>query len=204
MKRAIIIIAILISLAAAAAGQTRVSRIYRPCSGSTTPASVSIARDGSISIAPCSGKLLTSPGVPVVARLSSNLSLASNATPADTALSITVPAAGNYDIDLVLHGTESAGGLRFDFGGTATVGYFVGQWSAMLIDGTSPKGARVTAAGTDFTDITLAGQDTIYTFRGSAEFSTAGTFTVRAAQSASNGFASVVERGSTLKLTKSN
>lgn len=191
-------------MAAAAAAQTRVNRIYRPCSGSTTPASVSIDRAGNIAIAPCAGKIFTSPGVPLTARLASNLSITSNATPANTNLSVTIPAAGNYDIDLVVHGTEAAGGLRFDFAGTATVDYFIGQWTGSLVDNAGVYTARVTSPGTDFANIGLASADSVYVFRGSAEFSTGGTFVLRAAQYVSDGFACVVERGSTLKLTKSN
>lgn len=191
-------------LCSPAAAQSRVSRIYRPCSGSTTPASVSIDRAGNITIAPCSGKTLTSPGVPLTAQTTTNTNYTNNATPANTTLSVTVPTAGTYAIDLVVHGTEAAGGLRFDFDGTATVGYFIGQWVGQTIDTVTVKGIRVSTPGTDFTDILLAGQDTVYTFRGSAEFSTGGTFVLRAAQNTSNGFPSTLERGSTLTLTRSN
>jgi hypothetical protein len=191
-------------LCSPAAAQSRVSRIYRPCSGSTTPASVSIDRAGNIAIAPCSAATFTYPGKPLTAQTTSNQNFISTQTPAATALSVTIPGAGNYEIDLVLHCTEGPGGFRADFAGTAIIGNFIGQWQGYAIDLTVMKGGRVTSAVDDFTDLLLANMDTTYTFRGSAEFTTGGTFVVRAAQSSSGGFQTTLERGSTLKLTKMN
>lgn len=196
--------AVLLGSCQPALAQSRSNRIYRPCPASTTAASVAIDRDGNIAIVPCGGKTLTSPGVPLTAQTTTNTDYTTNAIPTNTTLNLTVPTAGTYEIDLVVHGTEAAGGLRFDFAGTATVAYFIGQWTGRTIDMVTNKGARVSTPGTDFTDILLAGQDTIYTFRGSAEFSSGGTFILRAAQNTSNGFPSTLERGSTLKLTRSN
>jgi hypothetical protein len=191
-------------LCSPAAAQSRVSRIYRPCSGSTTPASVSIDRAGNITIAPCSGKTLTSPGVPLTSQLLANNNVSGTTALAGTQLSVTVPAAGNYEIDLIVHATEGPGGLRFDFSGTATVGYFIGQWTGHYVDLAYSSSSRITSPGTGFRDSTFTGRDTIYLFRGSVEFTSGGTFFLRFAQDTSNGFQSTLERGSTLKLTKMN
>ena len=43
--------------------QSRTNRLSRPCSGSTTPASVDVESDGDISLTPCSGRALLLPNV---------------------------------------------------------------------------------------------------------------------------------------------
>lgn len=39
-----------------ASGQSRTNRLYRPCSGSATPATVEVQRDGDINLVPCLGR----------------------------------------------------------------------------------------------------------------------------------------------------
>ena len=183
--------------------QSRVNRIYRPCSGTAVKASVAIDSDGAISATPCTGKTFNARGIALTSYLAATVTYTSTSTLANTALSVTVPAAGNYDIDLIVHSTAGVVGLNADFAGTATIANFIGQWSAFgVIDpSNTPFGARVSAAGTDFSG-GLGSADAYYTFRGSAEFSAAGTFLLRGAQAASDGAPTTILRGSVLKLTK--
>lgn len=51
--------AIVAIFALGTSAQTRVNQIYRPCAGSTTPASVRISTAGGISLTPCSGQTIT-------------------------------------------------------------------------------------------------------------------------------------------------
>ena len=124
----------------------------------------------------------------------------------DTALSVTVAAGGIYDISLVVHSTSAVQGLLMEFGGTATIANFIGQWSAETATGDDVLGynARVTAAGTDFGTIAQDGINSIYTFTGSVEITDAGTFLLRGAQNASDASDTTILRGSTLTLTKMN
>lgn len=43
-------------VAVACDAQSRTNRLYRPCSGSSTPATVEVQRDGDINLVPCSGR----------------------------------------------------------------------------------------------------------------------------------------------------
>jgi hypothetical protein len=54
---------LLLTLAVSAFAQnTRTNRIYRPCSGSTTPASVAVSTVGAITMHPCAGKTVSIDG----------------------------------------------------------------------------------------------------------------------------------------------
>jgi hypothetical protein len=126
---------------------------------------------------------------------------------AATALSVTVVASGIYNIELVVHETDAAVGLKLDFAGTATITNFIGEWMYLVtpMDFGGPSGnssERVTAAGTDFT----AGNGPASTirFRGSVEINAAGTFLLRGAQSSADASDTQILRGSTLVLTKMN
>lgn len=202
-----ILTALLVTLSTCgyAYAQSRTNRIFRPCPGTTTKASVSIDVDGSITATPCSGKTLNGPGIPLTSYLAATVTYTSTAALANTALSVTVPAAGNYEIDLMLHSTAGLIGLNVDFAGTAVISNFIGQWTAFDVANPSnfPFGARVSAAGTDFTG-GLGATPAYYIFRGTAEFSAGGTFLVRGAQAASDGTPTTILRGSALKLTKLN
>lgn len=67
MKKILFIAALLLTahcslLTSEANGQSRTNRLTRPCAGSTTPATVSIAVDGAVAVTPCSGKTTTVTG----------------------------------------------------------------------------------------------------------------------------------------------
>ncbi len=123
---------------------------------------------------------------------------------ADSPLTVTVQASAIYAIELVVQGGgNSARSLNMDFGGTATVTNFIGQWSSSTTDGSTQLTARSVAAGTDYNDTALDGLgDTIYRFIGSVEITTSGTFLLRAAQNAANATNTSILRGSTLILTQ--
>ena len=133
-----------------------------------------------------------------------------NAVLADTALSVTVAAGGIYAIELVVHSTSAVKALNMDFGGTATIANFIGDWSCREATNTSGSVtlfsvARITAAGTDFSvHADLDGGNSIVVFTGSVEITDAGTFLLRGAQNVSDASNTTILRGSTLKLTKLN
>lgn len=139
--------------------------------------------------------------------LASTVTYNNTAALADTALSVNVAASGNYDIDVRIHTTAAgAASLNVDFGGTATVTNFIGQWTGeMSIDPQAAYGARVTSAGTDFTlGAACDSTDCYYYFRGTIEVNAAGTFLLRGAQRVADASNTTILRGSTLKLTKLN
>lgn len=125
-------------------------------------------------------------------------------TLANTALSVTVVDGGIYAVELVVHSTSAVKGLNLDFAGTVTPANFVGQWmgynAAGYVDGSS---ARVTAIGTDFgPGSPLDGASNTYTFTGSLEVTTGGTFLLRGAQNVADASNTTILRGSTLILTR--
>lgn len=124
---------------------------------------------------------------------------------ANTALSVTVAAATKYAINLLIHSSSAvAVGLQLDFGGTATVTSFIGEWEAFIAtgDNTDPLDRfRVTAAGTDFVPTNIAAGDSFYQFQGSINVNAGGTFLVRGAQQTAQVGNTTILAGSTLILT---
>lgn len=211
MKRLIYIALLLFTVHCSlltATAQSRTNRLYRPCAGSTTPATVAIAVDGSITATPCSGK--QSLANVLTSYLTSTVTYNNNAVLANTPLSVNVAAGGTYEIALVIHSTSVTRALNLDFGGTSTQTNFIGEWEVHWAapDMNTPdgwQGARVTAAGTDFGPTgSIDTNSNIYTFRGSVEVNAAGTFLVRGAQNVANASDTTILRGSVLKLTKLN
>jgi len=126
-------------------------------------------------------------------------------TLADTALSVTVVAGGIYDIELMVHSDSANIALNLDFGGTATVTNFIGEWrgaNANAVFAVVP--ARVTAPGTDYTNVALGGDPNFLTFDGTIEVDAGGTFLLRGAQETAEANDTTILRGSTLTLTKLN
>lgn len=56
MKRILFLTLLVFSFSLLTPAQSRTNRLYRPCSGSTTPATVAIDVAGNITATPCSGK----------------------------------------------------------------------------------------------------------------------------------------------------
>lgn len=56
MKKLLTLSLIMLFVAVGAFAQSRTNRLFRPCSGSATPAKIEIQRDGDIDIVPCSGR----------------------------------------------------------------------------------------------------------------------------------------------------
>jgi hypothetical protein len=126
-------------------------------------------------------------------------------TLAATDLSVSVAASGIYAIELVVHSASGVGTtLKMDFGGTATVTNFIGNWRPYNADGTGFDGLRVTSTGTDFANGDLDGANAFYTFQGTIEVNGAGTFLLRGAQNVADASNTTLLRGSTLTLTKLN
>lgn len=127
---------------------------------------------------------------------------------ANTALSVSVAAGGIYAIELVVHSTSAVVALKMDFGGTATITNFIGEWVGHVqVLGESFDGyaAGVTSAGTDFAPAGLLdGSSNFYSFTGSVEINAAGTFLLRGAQNVADASDTTILRGSTLQLTKYN
>lgn len=197
-----------------ASGQSRTNRLTRPCSGSTTPATVSIAAGGNITATPCSGGTVTINGVaisstnsPSILRsyLATTVTYNNTAALADTALSVTVAPGGIYAIEATLFVTSAAVGLKVDFGGTATATNVLGEWWGRTVDDPGViEGSRITDPTTDFGTATFNGFAAEYTFQGSVEVNAAGTFLLRGAQNVANASNTTILRGSTLTLTKLN
>lgn len=194
-----------------ASGQTRSNRIYRPCPGTTTKAQVAIDTVGNIAITPCPGKTVTIDGSapPTILRsyLASTVTYNNTATLTNTPLSVSVVAGGVYQVSLVVHETNVARTLNLDFAGTATVLNFIGQWDSRgTVSCCFTANLRVSSAGTDYTNGAVggSGENAFYTFNGSVEFSSAGTFTLRAAQDAADVSNTAILRGSSLILTRLN
>jgi len=125
----------------------------------------------------------------------------------DTPLSVTVAAGGIYAIELVVHSTSAVKALQNNFGGTATIANFIGQWESLQTDdilGSSDL-SRVTAAATvTGAGAAMDGFDMYRTFTGSVEITDAGTFLLRGSQNVSDPTDTTILRGSTLILTKMN
>lgn len=126
---------------------------------------------------------------------------------ANTALSVTVEAGEKYTIELVIHSDNVTRALNLDFGGTATITNFIGEWHAIRENdpttGATTVAMRVTAAGTDFSlSSQLDAVAAFITFRGSVEVNAAGTFLLRGAQAVAHASNTTILRGSTLILTK--
>lgn len=138
--------------------------------------------------------------------LATTVTYNANAVLANTPLSVTVAAGGIYAIELVVHSTSAAKALLMDFGGTATIANFIGEWFGRLAnDVATSTSLLVTTAGADFNGNALDGSDeTFYTFTGSVEITDAGTFLLRGAQNVSDASNTTILRGSTLTLTKLN
>lgn len=123
---------------------------------------------------------------------------------ANTALSVTVAAGGIYEIELNIYSTSAVNPLKMDFGGTATITNFVGQWNAQqATDIAAGNWLGVTAATTDFA-VVPGGVDTFTKFTGSIEVNAAGTFLLRGAQQSADASNTTILRGSMLTLTKMN
>lgn len=142
------------------------------------------------------GKILAS-------QLTADFPITNNAVAADTPLSVTV-APGNYQFECILHLTEGgAGGLRWNFNGTATIANFIEQYILHDTADTVIQAARNTL----FTGQPNhgAGMTTAYLkMFGSAEVSVGGTWTFQAAQKTSDPGAMTILRGSTLRLIKTS
>lgn len=137
--------------------------------------------------------------------LANNITYNNTAALANTTLSVTVEAATKYEIELKVYTDNAAKAVNVDFGGTATLTAFIGDWFS--VEATNPitdvSGLRVTAAGTDFTNVAFDGiQGVTYTFKGSMTTNGAGTFLLRGAQNAADPSNTVILAGSVLKLTK--
>jgi len=65
MKRILFLTLLVFSFSLLTPAQSRTNRLYRPCAGSTTPATVSISVSGNITATPCSGGTVTINGVKV-------------------------------------------------------------------------------------------------------------------------------------------
>ncbi len=126
----------------------------------------------------------------------------------DTPLSVTVAAGGIYAIELVVHSTSAVKALNMDFGGTATIANFIGEWTVMAASGEDQviNGCqRNTSASADFAVVGgVEGVSAYYTFTGSVEITDAGTFLLRGAQNVSDASNTTILRGSTLTLTRLN
>lgn len=141
--------------------------------------------------------------------LASTVTYNNTDTLANTPLSVTVAAGGIYAIELVVHSTSAVKALNMDFGGTATIAHFIGEWLSVAAtnasDNTFIGNLRVTAQGTDYSQSTdWDGVNTIVMFTGSVEITDAGTFLLRGAQNVSDASDTTILRGSTLILTKMN
>lgn len=135
-------------------------------------------------------------------RLEANVDYSANIAPADTALSVTVEAAGKYDFKAVLHVTASgSGGFRARIGGTSTDTAFIAQYLATSTTGTLIGGGRAVLRSTA---IAIAGTTMVVTIWGSVEINAGGTFLVMAAQNTSDAINSSLLKGSTLVLIKTN
>jgi len=96
-------------------------------------------------------QLTTTQGSILPSYLASTVTYNNNDTLADTALSVTVTSGGIYDIAVTVHSSSVVRALQVDFGGTATITNFIGQWiSYDPSTGVSLTALRATAAGDDF------------------------------------------------------
>lgn len=172
----------------------------------TLKAPASVAASVDVELPGTAGTLATTTGVGanITSYLASTVTYNNDNTLGDTALSVTVVASGIYAIDLVVQSTSAVKALQLDFGGTATIANFLGQWYGQDINDTGVYvTAKVTAAGTDFgTGLDLNGIDSFYTFTGSVEITDAGTFLLRGAQNVADASNTTILRGSTLTLTR--
>ena len=153
---------------------------------------------------PASGVLGACVGGSLVSYLATTVTYNANAVLADTALSVTVAAGGKYAINLVVHSTSAVKALLMDFGGTATMTSFIGEWEGQLtFDPTTYKDLGVTSAGTDYDASPLDGSDdAFYTFTGSCTVNAGGTFLLRGCQNVSDASNTTILAGSTLVLTR--
>ena len=153
---------------------------------------------------PSSGTLGACIGGSLVSYLASTVTYNNTVTLANTPLSVTVAAGGIYAIELVVHSTSAVKALNMDFGGTATIANFIGEWHSQEATGIPSFNdwLAVSAAGTDYSNPDIDGNTGYYTFTGSVEITDAGTFLLRGAQNVSDASDTTILRGSTLTLTR--
>lgn len=135
------------------------------------------------------------------AQCTSTLTAQTNTTLANiTGLSVTVTAAGVYNVRAHLNGTAGAsGGLKVAFSGTATAtssNTTAWNWNGTTLNAVTNQtawGSAATAATAAYTDLVIEGSIVVLA---------AGTITLAAAQNASNGTATTVLPGSTLSVER--
>lgn len=137
------------------------------------------------------------------ARVSSNFSKTSDTTLANiTGLTATLAAGSrNYRFEAKLYTTSDVlGGVKVAVGGTCTASHIRYNVNIQDTGNVPPHNDTVTALGTAVgaTAVTEA----FITISGTITVSGAGTLTIQGAQNASNGTATVFERGSTLVVTQ--
>lgn len=139
-------IAVTLSACNFAYGQfSRTNRIFRPCTGSTTPASVAISSVGAITLTPCSGQGITQTASGTMTFATSVLQIGNDA---DAQIRV------DGENDQIVIGTPSSGGTAFQIssfvggGGTFDFDDLSGNASIYAVDVLSWSYKRTSAATT--------------------------------------------------------
>jgi hypothetical protein len=139
-----------------------------------------------------------------VCQLEANQAFTSNDVLADTLIACNVEEGGHYEFEAMLHVTANVvGGIQLCFGGTSTDDYFIAQYTAR-----ASTGGAVISGGRSVNRSTALNVTGTAVFaieiNGAVEIDEGGTFLIRAAQSVSNGSATTILRGVTMKMRKTN
>jgi hypothetical protein len=140
-------------------------------------------------------------GGSVKAYAAADITYNNTATFANTALNVSVEAAGVYQVDISLPWVSNGQSPKFDLnGGTATVTTFQGLWRSK--GSFAEQLANVTSIATSF-DTNVAATETGYAvFRGVLIVNAAGTLILRAAQRSASATDTLLKAGSNMILNK--
>lgn len=118
----------------------------------------------------------------------------------DNELTITVTAAGIYIVRALIFASETASGMKYALGGTATVTSM--KVHGLIYDTALRESARVTALASPVTHATAGGGNHFITLQGQLTINAAGTILLSWAQNSSDVVALTTQAGSTLTLER--
>lgn len=138
-------LAVTLSACNFAYGQSRTNRIWRPCPGSTIPASVAISSGGAIALTPCSGQTVTTSGGAVSNSFTTLTTTTTGLVRFDSpSLILSNNSLSNLNINNAIANTITLGDITASSAGSLAVGaqnYFSVPTAATLQLGASNGGA---------------------------------------------------------------
>lgn len=133
--------------------------------------------------------------------------VSSDASPNETDLQVNVVTPGTYDLKVSIHSKSDARALKMMLTGSAVMEAFIAQWTCSdAYDSTVLFTTRrsLPAGIGMISPSVLDGRNAFCSINGSVEFSTAGTFILRGAQTIPDPSNTTMLKGSTMVLTQTD